>query len=335
MANRSDFQRALFESISSRLPSHLSLVDEISELLDVSADSAYRRIRGDKVLSLDEAEKLSQHFNVSLDNLMGIVSDSVTFKSVTLDEESFSFTDYMRWILADMESMTGNEPVVLIFQLNELNLFHAIQFPEILAFKLYFWSKSHLDFKSLRNIKYTLTVFDDEASELSSRITDNYIKINTIEIQTPEFMNSFLKQIDYYWASGFFENREDVTSLCNKALELIEHLRYQAELGFKFVPGCEPSGQEGNFQLYNNSIALIDNVILLNMGDKGMTYISNGAINLLYTTNQDFYLRNLKTVNAILRKSTLISGYAERERNCFFNNIRDRIIQVRDNLPTL
>ncbi len=50
---------------------------------------------------------------------------------------------------------------------------------------------------------------------------------------------------------------------------------------------------------------------------------------------QDFYQRNLRTVNAILRKSTLISGYAERERNCFFNNIRDRIIQVRDNLPAL
>lgn len=45
-------------------------------------------------------------------------------------------------------------------------------------------------------------------------------------------------------------------------------------------------------------------------------------------------MRNLRMVNAILRKSTMISGYAERERNYFFNTIRESVIEVRDKLAT-
>lgn len=327
-----DFQKTLFESIGSRLPPHLSLVDEISEVLNVSADSAYRRIRGDKVLSLNEAQKLSQHFHVSLDNLMGISSDSVTFKLLYLHEETFSFTNYLKTVLSELERVPDIKSVELIFQLNELNLFHSIQFPEILAFKIYFWSKSNLDFKSYRDKMYSLKVLDDEILEISSRITGYYVKFNTIELLTQEFLISFLKQIEYYWRSGFFENDDDAILLCDKASELIEHLRKQAELGYKFAYGSEPSGQEGNLKLYSNNLTLTDNVIIINMGDQGITYLTNGAINLLQTANQDFYTRNLGMVNGIIRKSTLISGYAEMERNHFFNTIRESVVKVRERL---
>jgi len=326
------FQKALFESISSRLPPHISFVDEISEVLNVSTDSAYRRIRGDKVLSLDEAEKLSHHFNVSLDNLMGITSDSVTFKSLHLNEETLCFADYLKTILSEMERVPDINSVELIFQLNELNLFHSIQFPEILAFKIYFWSKSSLDFKSYRDKKYSLQVIDDEILEISSLITGLYVKFNTIEILTQEFLISFLKQIEYYRLSGFFKNNDDAILLCDKASELIEHLRRQAELGYKFAYGSEPSGQEGNLKLYSNNLTLTDNVIILKLGNQGTTYLTNGAINRLQTENQDFYKRNLEMVNAIIRKSTLISGGAERERNYFFNTIQDSINRVKKRL---
>ncbi len=39
-------QDFLFQRIREMIPQHVSLVDAISELLSVSSDSAYRRIRG-------------------------------------------------------------------------------------------------------------------------------------------------------------------------------------------------------------------------------------------------------------------------------------------------
>ncbi len=41
-------QQVFFQHIKSNLADHLSMVDEVAELLNISNDSAYRRIRGEK-----------------------------------------------------------------------------------------------------------------------------------------------------------------------------------------------------------------------------------------------------------------------------------------------
>jgi len=58
-----ELQSLLFQQIKEKTHPHLSLVDEISELLEISYDSAYRRIRGEKALSMGELSKVSQHFD--------------------------------------------------------------------------------------------------------------------------------------------------------------------------------------------------------------------------------------------------------------------------------
>ena len=62
-----EIQKAIFQQIKGLLPPHFSFVHEIAEVLGLSYDSAYRRIRGDKVLSFEELYKLSAHFKISID----------------------------------------------------------------------------------------------------------------------------------------------------------------------------------------------------------------------------------------------------------------------------
>ena len=71
MENQVDIQMQLFHKIRDQLPDHVSLVDDIAELLEISNDSAYRRIRGEKQLSLQEVKKLCQHYRFSIDDLAG------------------------------------------------------------------------------------------------------------------------------------------------------------------------------------------------------------------------------------------------------------------------
>ncbi len=52
--DKPDVQQIFFQHIKSNLAAHLSLVDEVAELLNISNDSAYRRIRGEKPLSFEE-----------------------------------------------------------------------------------------------------------------------------------------------------------------------------------------------------------------------------------------------------------------------------------------
>lgn len=60
-------QSIFFSQIRALLPAQTKLVDEVAELLSVSYDSAYRRIRGETPLGFAELGKLSRHYNISVD----------------------------------------------------------------------------------------------------------------------------------------------------------------------------------------------------------------------------------------------------------------------------
>lgn len=61
-----------FQYIKTKAPSHISFVDEIADLLAISNDSVYRRIRGGKMISLEEISKIASHFKVSVDQLLNL-----------------------------------------------------------------------------------------------------------------------------------------------------------------------------------------------------------------------------------------------------------------------
>lgn len=325
MENNNDIQIKLFNRLRDLLPSHLSLVDEISEILNISSDSAYRRIRGEKPISLEEAEKLAIAYKISIDDLMGDLSHSVTFKTSFLDEKEYSFHNWLNDLLAfTMEVERRQEPEV-IFILNELNIFHLLQFPELCAFKMYFWQKSNLDFSNHKDLKFSAEDLDTEIFRLSGEIIKKFIRINTIEFTTEACLNSILKQVIYYSEAGYFKSRDDAVLLCAKLHELIDHQKMQAECEFKFMFGYAPIGTTGNLRLYHNDIILADNTVIIKSRESASTFITSNAINLMHTSNKTFFDYNYRWGLSLLKKSVQISGTAEKERNRFFKVLHSQV----------
>jgi hypothetical protein len=71
--------------------SNLSLVNEIADVLDVSNDSAYRRLRGETALSLNEAFLLASHFQIALEEIAPVKSDMVLFGRSTFRDQTRGF----------------------------------------------------------------------------------------------------------------------------------------------------------------------------------------------------------------------------------------------------
>ena len=328
MENNPDIQEQIFRKITDQLSPHISLVDEISEVLDISADSAYRRIRGEKTLTIYEVQKLCEKYRFSVDDLAGTSLSTVTFRTSLLNEEGFNFTSYFESLLGDIQSVSSLEQAEVIFLLNEINLFQLIQVPEVYAFKLFYWQKSNLGFPEYKDKLFSFDILNDEMLKITSIITEHYTKLNTVELTTEETLISLLKQVLFYKEAGFFENIKDAKKLCEKLIELIDHLQRQAEMGFKFAFGKKPAGREGNFLLYYNDILLIDQTILVKAGDNISTYITNNGINLLQTYNKNFFEYNYQWCKNLIQKSTLISGTGEKERNKFFLKLNSKIQDV-------
>jgi hypothetical protein len=332
MENQDDIQIQLFQKIRDQLSGHLSLVDEIAEVLEISNDSAYRRIRGEKALSIHEVQKLSDRYNFSVDDLTGSQFSSVTFKTSFLDGEHYSFGDWLASLLQFTLETSSVEEAEVIFILNELNIFHLIQFPEVCAFKLFFWQKSNLDFPEFKDARFSIGELDEDILKVSREITDHFVKVNTIEFTTEECLNSYLKQVLYYSEAGYFRSQNDALAICDNLHELVNHQQKQAELGFKYPYDRQPDGKEGNFRLYHNDIILADNTIVIKAGEMRSTFLTSNAINLMQSHNKAFYEYNYQWGMNLLAKSVPISGTAEKERNRFFRKLREQIDRVADRL---
>lgn len=105
-----ELQKRFFNQLKSRLPQHMSMVDEIAELLNISNDSSYRRIRGEKAITLEEIQKLCNHFKLSLDQLLSIDTDTTLFYGQWADYRNFNFETYLADMLRQLQQINRFDP---------------------------------------------------------------------------------------------------------------------------------------------------------------------------------------------------------------------------------
>jgi len=84
MSKSGQIQDILFKMIKSKLSPNISFVHDLSELLGISYNSAYRRIRGEKELSLEELKSICVHYDISVDALFNLQTDHVIFDPLRL-----------------------------------------------------------------------------------------------------------------------------------------------------------------------------------------------------------------------------------------------------------
>ncbi len=324
-------QVSLFNAIKSSLPSNVSLVHDIAELLNMSYDSAYRRIRGEKELSLDELKKLSLHYKISIDMLFNLQSNNVVFNSLVLGELGIGFTEWLNTILQELKKINSFKDKEIIYSAKDIPIFHYFEFPEIFAFKVYFWHKALIPTHEFEGKFISLEVADN-LLETGRQIAKTYSKIPTCELWNEETFNSIVRQIEFCYVSGYFSKKEDAFRLCDVLETMINHLQRQAEVGFRFLHGTNPEGIEGSYKLYCNEVLLGDNTIFVKMDGNPTTFFTFNVINLLITSNPLFCQQNERSLKILMKESTLISSTSAKDRNRFFIQIMDKINGLRNRM---
>ncbi|MCB0430681.1 MAG: hypothetical protein H6585_13480 [Flavobacteriales bacterium] len=318
-------QQTLINSIKETLPPGQSLVDVFTDLLGISSDSAYRRIRCEKAFSIDELSLVCRHFQLSFDTLTGIQSGGVLFHNVSLDEHRMDIRMYLQNIITDLEKIRSQDDGRVIYVSKDLPLMQLFHIPEVAAFKTFFWMKTIAGFASLEHAKFRLDETDDELAKIGNRILELATKIPTIEIWSEETIVSIVGQIRYYWQMGLFADPSDAGFLCRKLIVLLEHVASEAEHGFQYPCGGNAGGVEGDYKLYINDLVLPDNTIYVHAGKREFVYLSHNVMNYLCTTNPGFCSRTKYMLDNMLKRSSQVSQVGERERSMFFRKMISRV----------
>ena len=148
-------QEFLFQRIKELLPPHASLVDMVAETLHISSDSAYRRIRGETPLVLDEARVLCQHFKISLDQLLNVKEGSTLFQNVRIDLKNYSYEKYLTDLVKQVKYINSFIHKEVIYLTKDMPLFHNFYYQPLIAFRYFFWMKTIMQNPDFRNREFT------------------------------------------------------------------------------------------------------------------------------------------------------------------------------------
>jgi hypothetical protein len=332
MTNTGNPQQILFQRIKDILGPNLSLAETVSESLNISNDSAYRRIRNEKKLELDEFYLLCKHFNISADEIFNLHNQFIKFNFININKDRFDFEHFLEVIYQDLKRLLKQNSPEIYCIFNELNLFQLLIVPEIAAFKFFFWSKSNFVFPNYKDLQFSLDHMSGKVLKLCKDIMQLYNSIPSIEFMASEALSSMLKQLNYYYEAGYFNNIKDGLTLCDALTKLMDHLKLQAETGYKFAYGTNPDAGSAKYVLYYNDLLIVDNTVLVHAEQVNRTYITSNVVNLLVSDNLTFYNQNLHWAENLVRKSVLISGASEKDRNKYFRNFLEQIEAFRSKL---
>lgn len=318
-------QEYLFQRIKEKLSPEASLPDAVAALLHVSNDSAYRRIRGETPLVLEEARILCDSFKISLDQILSSNENTVAFHSYHLHNETYSFKKYLQDILINLNHAASFENKEIVYLTKDFAWFYNFLYRPLFSFRYFFWMKSILQHPYFASVKFSIDLLPNDVAELGQLILKKYNSIPSVEIWNTECVNSTISQIEYYQEAGYFNSREDVKAIYMSLQNAIEHIRLQAETGCKFLPEENPEYHQSNFHLYYNRLVLGDNTIMSILNGRKTLYLNYDVLNYMVTQDEAFCNDVYAKIQALIRRATIISNVSEKQRNMFFNTLIKKI----------
>jgi transcriptional regulator with XRE-family HTH domain len=330
--NAAELQQELFQVIKSNIPDHLSTTEEIAKVLDVSVDSVYRRMRGEKTISLDELHLLCSHYKISLDQLMRIQTGSFLFQGNLQNETNFRYEAWLGSILTNLTYFNSFSEREFYWLGKDVNTFHLFLFREIAAFKYFFWTKTIFNSPSLANVPFNFNYYTDEMWEKAKKIIAGYHQLPSVELWNLENINIAIRQIEFYRDGRVFETDNDALKLYEAWEKVIDHVEKQAERGHKFIYGDPEMKPTTEYKVYFNEVILGDNSMLLILNGAKTAVIVHAANNYMTTRDVNFTENLYQHIQSIMRRSTLISSVSEKERSKFFRTLRERIARRKDAL---
>lgn len=305
--------------VKQKIPQNLSAIDEVASLLNINYDAAYRRMNGTVNFSLEEAVKISEHFDISLNELFYINDpDSYVVRESKPIKSTNDFNTYLEKVYTEMKFLVDRDDASILFSAREIPMFYFFNHPTLVKFKMYIWCFVLNVTPFNKRINYSDFIITDKMVENANRVGQTYQRINVTEIWSFGALNNVLQQLLYFHRLRQI-SIEDAQQICYALLFELKALEEYT---------LNNKNNKRKYELYNNDIIMNNNAMIMNFkGTKSFVYP--------YTLLKFFIINNYKAcceqeeyLIEQLRYCTHITNTSVREHAAFFNHKYDKINQV-------
>jgi len=311
-----DLNKRLVDSVLKHIPYNKKPVVYLVNTLNISRESAYRRIRGDIPFTVEELITLATKLEFSIDDIYD------------QEKQNHAFFDFSR-----IEKNPANFFIIMLKKYNELleKLNYAKKLEVMMAFNTFpppFYTSSlnlfkftyykwfYQDNEVNRNMSFSEIAIPDEVIVLQRKIKGNLMKGSGVILilDTDIFLN-IIKEIQYFYQRKLLTN-EEMLLLKEETLHLIEQYEDIVQ-----------TGMYGNakVQLYLSSLFVNSNTVYYKYDDKIDPLFWIFTVNPVVIQNAEFASMQLRWLNSLKRQSALISQSNEILQAEFFFQQREYI----------
>jgi plasmid maintenance system antidote protein VapI len=318
-------QKILFSQIESLLPKHTIPAHEIADVLSLSTDSVYRRMRGEKKLSIDEICTLCEHFNISVDVLLNHKQNNISFETIPFySDELDNFLSHLDTLGKTFKRYQPIKNKKILYLAAEIPFVHLAAFEELATFKIYAWANSVSNYSG-NYASFCSLVKGDKLFSYYKEISNYYDQIPSLEIWNTNTYDAILGWIEYYYESGNLENKEMAIELCVQLMQLTTELQAKIDKG-------NENGQASDYTFYICDVALENNFMIIKSDSLQDCFLRLFSASGMIVHDQAYCQETEKWFYNLHDKSTLVSGSSKKERHIFFQVLKNKVQQLIDKL---
>jgi hypothetical protein len=326
-------QVRLFDQIKTRHTNKSEFIESIRQLLSCSADTAYRRSRGDSTLTPDEMVILSKHYKISLDQLIFEGTPPVMFSFNAFDRTIKDYEDYFDSILAPLERLRQIPDVKIHYASLEIPIFYYCFFPELINFKLYVWGRSVWDLPHTQHAPFSFDLIAPSGVAKAQHMLDIYTELPSLQMWSLNIFDNTLNQIEYHAIGRRFKNPDDAFRLLECLDLLLDHMKVMAQNGHK--KPLKGYINRAPLELYHNEMIYTNNTIMVLSPHYQGIFTSYGNPNFLFSADPRMVTYTKEWFARVLDKAHPLSQSSEKNRDWFFSQISTKVAHTRKRLEVM
>lgn len=291
-----------FEDIRSALPDYQNLAQHIAEVLSISTNEAYKKIRGISNLSLPQLIKLADHFETSF-SYQPNKSPTVSFNYLPINRTAPDMLDYLNDLLSNLQKIQQQQTKHIMITTDDIPIFHFFKYPELTCFKLFFWADNP-------SVKFDVNDVSPEIIATAQKLNQIYLEIPSTEIWAKDTVHGTVEQVRYAFEAG---------QIADKALaeKIVEQIKYcLTDMNMYAISAKKTIDPNHSFNWYNCDV-LGSIAYLIEFKDRMQCYNRFNTFNYLKTEDQFYCEQTRHWMQSLIKKSVAFSGQGEKHRNKF------------------
>lgn len=297
------YQESLLKAIRCKVSPSVSLIDEIAAILEISYDASHRRISQKSKFSIDEAIKLANHFNISLDNLFSKKKKVIVEKTIEI-ETLKDMLQYFKSSAEQVELLTKNPETILYYSAKDIPLFYFMDGTILSKFKAFVWL--NLLNTNQKKVSFENFVIEESFTEFMQKLKKAYENTFVNEIWNDTTINSSLQQILYFYEAGLLDLKS-ANALCKDLKRIISLIQEK----------CNKPNT--NFAIYYNELILLNNNMLIETDEKLTMFVPYTLLGYFITDNDDSCKNVHQFFKQQISNSKPLGQSGIKEQNLFFN----------------